>query len=108
VQYTAGAEAWECVATNAMVFYSLNYSYKINDQAKGRIDRMNTKYVDLYYYILRSSSLIDTGIAKAIATKQNFNEKDFLPFSHYDLSFEPYEETELDKKYAELTEAALV
>jgi hypothetical protein len=75
VQYTAGAEGWNCITTDAMLFYSLPYSWKVLHQSKGRIDRLNTKYVDLYYYILRSASPIDKAIWKTLMTKKSFNEK---------------------------------
>jgi len=78
VQYTAGSEGWNCTSTNAVVFWSLNYSFRINEQSKGRIERLNTAYTDLYYYILRSGSSIDQAITKALLGKKNFNENKFV------------------------------
>lgn len=77
LQYTAGAEGWECIETNIMIFYSLNYSYKIFEQACGRIDRMNTKFKDLYYYHFFSDSPIDKAIRACLKRKVVFNERTF-------------------------------
>lgn len=74
VQYTAGAEGWNCVETDCTVFWSLNYSYKINEQSKGRIDRMNTPFKQLFYYIFRSTAQIDMRIWQTLMTKKDFNE----------------------------------
>lgn len=73
VQYNAGAEGWNCVETDTMIFYSLNYSYKCTAQSAGRIDRLNTPFTDLYYFHLYSRSGIDLAIRRAINEKRDFN-----------------------------------
>jgi len=77
VQYTAGAEGWECIQTNTIFFYSQNYSYKIKVQSEGRVDRLNTPFKDLYYYYAKSDSIIDKAIGGALALKRNFNEQEY-------------------------------
>ena len=77
VQYLAGAEGWNCITTNCIIFFSPNYSYRIMEQAAGRIDRMNTKFVDLWYYHLQTHSGIDNAIEKALRQKKKFNESKF-------------------------------
>ena len=78
VQYNSGSEGWNCINTNVIIFYSLNYSYRMMIQAAGRIDRSNTPFKDLYFYRLKSNSPIDNGIALTLKRKKNFNEKAYI------------------------------
>ena len=78
VQYTAGAEGWNCIQTNCIIFFSKSYSYKQTVQAAGRINRVNTPFKDLYYFYLTSNSTIDNAISRALKNKRDFNEKSFI------------------------------
>lgn len=78
VQYQAGAEGWNCTSTDAMVFYSLTYSYKNWAQSMGRIDRLDTSYTNLYYYVLKSGAYIDEKLVRTMSEKKDFNERKAL------------------------------
>ena len=77
VQYASGSEGWNCIETNATTFYSLTYSYKMFHQAHGRVDRLNTPFVDLWYYYLKSLAPIDQAAWRALMGKKDFNERQF-------------------------------
>lgn len=74
VNYAAGAEGWNCIETDTIMFYSPHYAWKTTEQAEGRIDRLNTKFKDLNYIYLTSKSKIDQAVIKANLSKKTFNE----------------------------------
>ena len=47
---------------------------EIFEQSQGRIDRLDTPFVDLWYYVLMSKAKIDQFIWKALANKKTFHE----------------------------------
>ena len=78
VQYNSGAESWNCTTTDSMILYSLTYSYKNYIQSMGRIDRLDSTYQKLYYYILISSAKIDSAVKNALGQKRSFNERELV------------------------------
>ena len=44
----------------------------------GRIDRLDTKFIDLFYFIFVSHSVSDLAIRKSLVNKKSFNERKWL------------------------------
>src|SRR3989338_2418144 len=65
----SGGKGLTLINSNAMVFYSLDYSWESNYQMRERIHRIGTKNSCLYIYLLASGT-IDVEIFKAIEKKQ--------------------------------------
>lgn len=78
VQYTSGAEGWNCVTTDTVFLYSQNYSYRITTQAMGRINRLNSPFKILHYIKPISTARLDAAITKALDNKQDFNELSYI------------------------------
>ena len=72
VQYQS-ADAWNCISTNIAILYSLPYSWRQQEQAMGRIDRMNTPFDELHYYRLMTDSTIDNAVLACLDRKETFN-----------------------------------
>lgn len=77
-QYTSAAEGWNCTSTDTVLFWSLNYSWRVTEQCEGRIDRLNTPYFQLKYYFLESDSSIDKAVRRSLSSKKVFNERAFV------------------------------
>lgn len=83
VQYNSGSEGWNCTDTDSMVLYSLTYSYKNHMQAQGRIDRLDTPFQKLYYYILTSPAFCDKAVRRSLDEKKSFNEGEYIKYGTY-------------------------
>jgi hypothetical protein len=88
VQYMSGAEGWNCISTDTILFYSLTYSYRTWQQAHGRTDRLNTGFSVLHYHVLLATfvegpsaetetCVVDAAVLSSLKQKKDFNERSF-------------------------------
>ena len=70
-------EDYKEMVINPQFKWIKRHSYKVTEQACGRIDRLNTPYRNLYFYHIKSRSGIDMAITKALNKKKKFNERKF-------------------------------
>lgn len=103
VNYGSGAEAWNCTITDTIIFFSLNYSYRIHEQCEGRIDRLNTPYKTLHYYYLNAPGSIDSAIIRAISSKKEFNERGYVKRAWKETTHREQNPSVIDTKYSAFT-----
>jgi len=75
VHYTSGSEGWNCTETDTIVHYSLTYSYKNWKQSKGRTDRLDSPFDELFYFELASNSPVSRAVRRSLGSKKSFNER---------------------------------
>lgn len=60
--------------SSTLIFFSMNWSYRLNVQARGRIDRRG-QINDCNIYYLMTDSIVDRAVKQALENKRDLNEK---------------------------------